>query len=135
MTALQRLNLTLRALMEAGVVAALAYWGVHTGSGAGMKLALGLGAPVLGFGFWGAIDFHQAGGLAEPLRLIQELAVSGIAALAAYAAGLPVAGIALAALSLVYHTLVYASGARLLTPAPSSPADAAGPDPSRAAAA
>ncbi len=135
MTPRQRLNLTLRALMEAGVVAALAYWGVRTGDGLAMKLALGLGAPVLGFGFWGAIDFHQAGRLAEPLRLTQELAVSGIAALAAYSAGLPAAGIALAALSLVYHALVYASGARLLTPAPSSPPDAARPDPSRAATA
>jgi hypothetical protein len=121
--------------MEAGVVAALAYWGVHTGDGAGMKLALGLGAPALGFGFWGVVDFHQAGRLAEPLRLIQELVVSGIAALAAYAAGLPVAGIALAALSLVYHGLVYAAGARLLEPAPSPPPDPAGAESSRAAAA
>ena len=87
-------------------------------------VVLGLGAPVLGFGFWAAVDFHQAGRLAEPLRLIQELAVSGVAALVVYAAGLPVAGIALAALSLVYHALVYASGARLLKPAPSPLADA-----------
>jgi len=33
-------------------------------------------------GFWGAVDFHQAGRLAEPLRLVQELAISGLAAVA-----------------------------------------------------
>ena len=71
---------------------------------------------MLGFGLWGAIDFRQAGRYAEPLRLTQELAISALAAVALYAAGQPALAIALAALSIVYHGLVYASGARLLTP-------------------
>ena len=100
--------------MEVGVVVALGYWGVHAGGNAAGKLALGLGAPALGFGLWGGVDFRWAGAAAEPLRLIQELAISGLAALAWYAAGQQVLGIALAALSLVYHGLVYASGERLL---------------------
>ena len=123
MTALERLNLALRALMEGGVVLGLAYWGVRAGEDTAGKVLLGLGAPVLGFGFWGAVDFRRAGRLAEPLRLMQELLVSVLAAAALYVAGQPVLGIALAALSIVYHALVYASGARLL----SSTADAGGP--------
>jgi hypothetical protein len=75
---------------------------------------LGVGAPVIGFGLWGAVDFRWARRLAEPLRLVQELAVSGLAALGLYAAGREVLGVALAALSVGYHALVYASGARLL---------------------
>jgi hypothetical protein len=113
----QRLNLTLRALLEAGMVLGLAYWGLQAGDGAGAKLLLGAGAPLLGFGFWGAVDFRQAGRLAEPLRLTQELVISALAAAALYAAGRPALGIALAVLSIVYHGLVYASGARLLAPA------------------
>jgi hypothetical protein len=118
MSPLQRLNLTLRALLEMSVVVALAYWGFRAGDGAAGKILLGVGAPVLGFGFWGAVDFRQAGQLAEPLRLTQELAISAVAAAALLAAGQPGLAIALAALSVVYHGLVYASGARLLAPPP-----------------
>ncbi|HZD87040.1 MAG TPA: YrdB family protein [Gaiellaceae bacterium] len=116
MSATERLNLVLRVLMETGVVAGLAYWGVHTGDSTAGKIGLGIGAPVLGFGFWGGVDFHQAGPVAEPARLVQELVVSGLAAAAWYTAGQPILGIALAALSLLYHVSVYASGQRLLEP-------------------
>jgi Protein of unknown function (DUF2568) len=109
-----RFNLALRALMELGVVAALAYWGFHTGSGTAAKVLLAVGAPLLGFGFWGAVDFHQAGRLGEPLRLFQELALSGLAAVAWYAAGRPVLAVALAVVSVVHHGLVYALGEKLL---------------------
>ena len=115
MTAVQRLNLTLRVLMEVGVVVGLAYWGIHSGGGAAAKIVLGVGAPAVGFGFWGAVDFHRSP-LAEPLRLVQELVISGLAAVAWYAAGQHVLGIALGALSIAYHALVYASGERLLKP-------------------
>jgi Protein of unknown function (DUF2568) len=110
----ERANLFLRVLMETGIVAGLAYWGVCTGDSIGAKLLLGIAAPVIGFGFWGAVDFHQAGRVAEPLRLVQELVVSLLAALALAATGRPILGAALAALSVVYHVLVYASGGRLL---------------------
>ena len=59
MTAMQRFTLALRVLMEAGVVVGLAYWGARTGEGAAAKILLGVGAPVLGFGSWGAVDFHR----------------------------------------------------------------------------
>ena len=109
--------------MEAGIIAAFAYWGYHTGTSTVGKVLLAVGAPVLGFGFWGAVDFHQAGRLSEALRLIQELAISGLAAVALYAAGQHVLGWALALVSVVYHVLVYAHGGRLLKK-PQSPARA-----------
>jgi Protein of unknown function (DUF2568) len=114
LTPLGTVTLALRVLMEAGIVFGLAYWGAHTGGSTAARIALGILAPAIGFGFWGAVDFHQAGRFAEPLRLVQELVISGLAALALYAAGLHVLGVALAALSLVYHALVYLSGGALL---------------------
>ena len=79
-----------------------------------MRIVLAVGAPALGFGFWGAVDFYQAGRLAEPLRLLQELAISGLAAVPLYAAGQHLLGWALGLLSVIYHALVYAQGGRLL---------------------
>jgi Protein of unknown function (DUF2568) len=114
MTRRDAINLVMRVTVECGVVAALAYWGANTGSSTAAHVALAIGAPLVGFGFWGAVDFHQAGRFAEPLRLTQELVVSGVAAVAAYTAGAEVFGIGLAFLSVIYHALVYLSGARLL---------------------
>lgn len=109
-----RVQLTLRAVMEVGIVAGLAYWGYHTGSSTSEQVMLAVLAPVIGFGLWGAVDFRGAGRLAEPLRLSEELVISGLAALAVYAAGQPAAGVTLAAVSVVSHGLVYATGDRLL---------------------
>ena len=108
--------LTLRAIMETGIVVGLAYWGFQTADGSIAKIALAIGAPVVGFGFWGLVDFHQAGRAAEPLRLVQELVISGLVALAVWSAGQPLLGLLLAVLSVVYHALVYATGGRLLKP-------------------
>jgi Protein of unknown function (DUF2568) len=114
LTKLQLLNLVLRLTMETGIVVALANWGYQLGSSIGTKIFLGMGAAMLGFGFWGLIDFHQAGKRAELFRLIQELIISGLAAAAWYSAGQHAWGLALALLSIVYHILVYASGEKLL---------------------
>jgi Protein of unknown function (DUF2568) len=112
--AIERILLVLRVTMEIGIVVALGFWGYHVGSSTAAKFALLIVVPLSGFGFWGAVDFHQAGRWAEPLRLIQELVVSGLAALAWYASGRHALGIGLGGLSLLYHALVYASGERLL---------------------
>ena len=125
MTTSERITLSLRVTMETGVVVALGFWGYHEGGGTAGRIGLMLAAPLVGFGFWGAVDFHQAGRLGEPLRLVQELAVSGLAAVAWYAAGHHGLGIALGALSLVYHALVYATGGRLLKPKTENPSDIA----------
>jgi hypothetical protein len=119
-TTSERINLLLRVTMETGIVAALGFWGYHEGGSTAAKIALMVAAPTMGFGLWGAVDFHQAGRIAEPLRLLQELTISGIAAVAWYLAGYQELGIALGALSLIYHVLVYATGSRLLKPRPAS---------------
>jgi hypothetical protein len=114
MTGMQKVDLALRGLMEAGIVAALAYWGVHLGTSVVMKLLLGILTPVFGFGLWGLVDFHNLGALAEPLRLIEELAISGVAAFMLYTTGQHALAIVLALLSIFQHSLVYSLGDRLL---------------------
>lgn len=111
---LQWPNLALRAVMELGIIVGLGYWGYQVGGNLGTKLLLAIGAPVIGFGFWGMVDFHQAGQFAEPLRLLQELIISIIAALALYITGQRALGVTLALISIVYHILVYMTGGTLL---------------------
>jgi len=111
---LKWLNVGLRALMELGIVVALGYWGYKTGDSTAMKILLAIGAPLIGFGFWGLIDFRNAGSFAEPLRLIQELVITGLAAFAWYSAGAQTWGWALGLLSFIHHVLVYALGGKLL---------------------
>lgn len=131
MTQNQRLLLVLRVSVEAGIVVALAYWGAHVGGSTLTKIVLGIGAPTVAFGVWGAVDFHRAGRFAEAVRLAEELAISLLAALALYTTGKHVLGIAFGALSVAYHVLVYASGERLLTttrhPPTAAPAQAVEP--------
>jgi Protein of unknown function (DUF2568) len=107
-------NVALRGLMEAGIVAAMAYWGAWAGTTAVMKVALGVGAPVVVFGIWGAVDFRRAGALAEWLRLAEELVLSAVAVAALYVAGQPLFALILAAASIAHHALVYACGDTLL---------------------
>ncbi len=109
-------NLALRVTMESGIVGGLAYWGIHAGDSTVGKASLGVAAPLVGFGIWGAYDFRGARRFAEPLRLGQELVISGVAAAALYAAGEPTLGLGLAGVSLAHHFLVYALGERLLRP-------------------
>lgn len=100
--------------METGIVAGFAWWGFHVADGGALGIVLAVLAPAVGFGVWGAVDFHRAGRLAEPLRLVEELAISGLAAWALVATGQTGWGWALAIVSIVYHGLVYAVGERLL---------------------
>jgi hypothetical protein len=111
---LKTFNLALRGIMETGIVAGLAYWGFHTGQNTSMKILLCIGAPLLVFGFWGACDFHNFKKLSEPLRLIQELVLSGLAAIALYSSGQHFLGWTLGAISIIHHILVYLLGEALL---------------------
>lgn len=111
---LKGINVGLRTIMELGIVVALGYWGHKTGEGATMKILLSVGTPLIGFGIWGLVDFRNAGAFAEPLRLIEELVISGLAALAWVVAGAQSMGWALGILSIVHHVLVYALGGNLL---------------------
>ncbi len=111
---LRKFNLLLRSLMEIGIVAGFGYWGYHIAKGNIMKIILAICVPVIIFGFWGLVDFHKAGKFSEPLRLFQELIISGAAAVALYTAGQQLLGWILALLSIVHHILVYLIGDALL---------------------
>jgi hypothetical protein len=111
---LLRVDLALRALMEFGIVLGFAWWGYFVGATIVSKILIAIGAPVVVFSFWGFIDFHQTGRMAESLRLIQEMLISGLAAFVLYLAGKPIFGWTLAALSIVHHIMVYVLGEKLL---------------------
>ncbi len=116
MEAVKWINVALRGVMELGIVVALGWWGYGMGSSAATRWLFAIGAPAIGFGVWGLIDFRGAGAMAEWLRLGQELVISFGAAWAWLAAGRPYLGGALGALSIVHHALVYLTGERLLKP-------------------
>ncbi|HEY8595193.1 MAG TPA: YrdB family protein [Devosiaceae bacterium] len=112
--ALVWVNVGLRAIMEAAIVLGLGYWGWQAGGPGAVRWALAIIVPVIGFGIWGLVDFRQFGALAEPMRLVEELLISGLAALAVFSAGQMALGLALAGLSILHHGLVYALGQTLL---------------------
>lgn len=118
MTPVELVTLVLRVLMETWVVAGFAWWGYRTGHTPSSSALLAIATPVIGFGIWGAVDFHQLGRAAEPLRLVEELVLSGLAAVGLVVVGQHVLGVGLAVLTVGYHVLVYAQGSRLLTPRP-----------------
>jgi hypothetical protein len=116
----ERFNLTLRGLMEMGIVCGFGYWGYSAGGPFVAKVSFAVAAPLVGFGVWGMVDFRQAGAMAEPLRLIEELLISGLAALALYTASAHLLGWALGLVSVVHHALVYALKGRLIKRAPAA---------------
>lgn len=112
---LKNLNVGLRGLMETGIVVAFGYWGFQLGHSTFVSMILCILVPLVGFGFWGLVDFHQFGKNAETFRLIQELLISGLAASAFYFSGQVLFAWILAFLSVIHHLLVYITGKRLLT--------------------
>jgi hypothetical protein len=113
-TALRSANLALRGIMEVGIVVALAYWGYWTGHSTIQRALLSIGAPVLVFSFWAFIDFRKTGPTAELFRCVQELVLSGIAAVSLYTTGQRTLGWILGLVSIVHHLAVYLLGERLL---------------------
>jgi Protein of unknown function (DUF2568) len=114
-TPAQRLNLVLRVTMWRPASSSPSPGGGSRPRGSTVwNVVLGLAAPAAGLGLWGLVDFRRAGRWAEPLRLTEELAISGAAAAAWYAAGQHALAWALAGVSIAYHALVYLAGERLL---------------------
>ena len=92
-------NLALRFVLELAALAALAYWGFHSGDSVAADLVLGVGAPVLAACVWGALAAPKSSRrLSGPALLAVQLAVLCAGAIALVAAGRPVLGAALAAL-------------------------------------
>ena len=74
LTVIQGSNLALRFLLELCALVALGYWGFHTDRGMGLKLVLGIGAPLLAAVIWGTFVAPKAsvqlpGALREGLAL------------------------------------------------------------------
>ncbi len=114
-------NVALRALLETSIVVTFAFWGYAVADDTAIRILLAVLAPVVVFGFWGAVDFRFAGRHAEALRLSQELAVTALAGAAVYTTGHHLLAWLLLLLSLVHHTAVYLLGERLLKPQTTQP--------------
>jgi hypothetical protein len=109
-------NLALRFLLELGAFAAVAYWGIETGSGIwGWLLAVGAAALVIVV--WALFISPKATvELAPPLRLGLELATFAAAALALAAAGQSVLAVVFAVIAAISGTLNYVWEEPLLRP-------------------
>lgn len=83
-------NLGLAFALELGVLAALAYWGIRTGDGLGMKIVLGVGAPLLAAVLWGLFMAPQAPwAVPEPAHLVLTLVFFAVAIAGLASAGQP----------------------------------------------
>lgn len=75
-------------LIELAALASFAYWGFRYGHGLAAKLLLGIGAPLLAAVFWGLFVAPKSTvPVSEFLRLLLQLFVFALAALALYKAG------------------------------------------------
>ena len=95
-----------RFLAELASLAALVTWGVH-GVGGALGWVLGIAAPVLFAAVWGAFLAPRAPRrLHDPARLVAEVVLFGLAAIALFAADLPLAGAVYAVVAVLGIVLV-----------------------------
>ncbi len=108
MKALKTGNLALLFLLELCMLAALAFWGFHMGGSLMVKLALGIGAPLLAAIVWGILMAPRAAiKLPTPAHLALFLVIFGAAALALAVAGQPLLAVIFIALSILSKALTY----------------------------
>ena len=104
---LKSANLLLRFLLELTALAALAYWGYTTASGA-LRWLLAIGAPVTLAVVWGLCVSPKAKIVVPRIaQLAVEFVLLGAAALALAASGQPALAVVFGALVLVSGTLNY----------------------------
>jgi hypothetical protein len=85
---LKNINLALAFLLELCMLAALGYWGFTLDQPSAIRIGAGLGLPILAAAIWGVWMAPRASNrLPEPLHLIVELMIFGLAIGALYAAG------------------------------------------------
>lgn len=107
MIILKGANLLLRFLLELCLLAALGYWGFHTGAGAAQRAILGVGVPVVMAIVWGLVMSPKAKvRLPRPLHLVAEVAIFGLGAWALFATGQPVLAWIFAALAVLNRTMI-----------------------------
>ncbi len=108
LSAVKSANLALRFILELCALAAFGYWGFHTGKSPLAKIALGIGAPVLVAAIW--VVFVAPGSareLHDPIRLVVELVIFGLAAIGLAAAGRPALAWVLGIVFVVNRILMY----------------------------
>ncbi|MBX5456479.1 MAG: YrdB family protein [Thermogemmatispora sp.] len=80
---LKEVNRALRFLLEVAMILVLGYWGASTSQSLPLRLLLGLVLPLLAMLVWGLLIAPKARRrLADPWRLLVELALFSLAALA-----------------------------------------------------
>jgi hypothetical protein len=104
------LSLGLKFIVELAAFAAFAYWGASVGDGA-VPVALAIAAPAVAIVLWGAFAAPRATRrLGSAARIPFELGVFGLAVVALFAAGAPVAAFALAVAAASSAVLLTALG-------------------------
>ena len=99
-------NLALKFLLELAALAAFAYWGANTGSGAA-SIVLAVAAPLVAIGLWAVLAAPKSQRrLPLAARVPFELAVFALAALALLAAGAATAAAVFALLVIVNVALL-----------------------------
>jgi hypothetical protein len=113
LTPLRAVSAGLRFLLELAGLAAVAYWGVTVGDGLLQQVSLAVGAVVLLAGVWGLFVAPKAGRrLGDPLRLVVELVVFGVAVGALLSVGAVVVGLVFGVLVVVSEVTVWVLGQR-----------------------
>jgi len=108
MDLLKNINLALAFLLELCMLAALGYWGFTLDQGLAIRVGAGLGLPVLAAVVWGLWMAPRAPKrLQEPLHLIVELLIFGLAIAALYTAGRPQLALAFGVIYAVNVVLRY----------------------------
>ena len=90
---LKSANLAVRFLLELCALAAVGYWGFQAGERLPVRIVLGIGAPLLAAGVWGAFVAPKATRrLPDPWRMGLELVIFGTAVFVLHVSGrLPLA--------------------------------------------
>ncbi len=95
---LRGLSLALKFLIELAAFAAFAYWGASIGSGA-VSVVLAIAVPAVAIVLWARLAAPRSKRrLARTARIAFELTVFGLAIVALFVAGAPIAAVVLAAL-------------------------------------
>jgi hypothetical protein len=111
MAVLKNINLALAFGLELCMLAALGYWGFTLDQGLAVRVGVGLGAPILAAVVWGLWMAPRAPNrLPEPLHLIAELLIFGLAIAALYAADRPRMALVFGLVYVINVVLRYAWG-------------------------
>jgi len=109
--AFQAANLALSFLLELCTLAALGYWGFHTGRNMPMAVVLGVGAPLLAALVWGTFVAPKATiPVSAPLHIALQIVIFGLAAAGLAAAGRSPLAWILGAAVVINGALAYAWG-------------------------